>query len=153
MTTILLSTILLACGPKTPSESNATPTIPNEVQTTEESEVQPTEEVLPTPKGPILGALDKADIDATIKTAMPNIQTCYENALATNPDLSGTVLLKFVIGKDGTVSSSEPKEEQTTLKSAEVIECISAEMKNIQFPAPKGGGVVIVSFPFVFQPE
>ena len=80
MTTILLSTILLACGPKTPSESNATPTIPNEVQTTEESEVQPTEEVLPTPKGPILGALDKADIDATIKTAMPNIQTCYENA-------------------------------------------------------------------------
>ena len=69
MTAILLSTILLACGPKTHRSRMPPPTTPSEVQPKEQSEDQPQKEAAPTVKGPILGALDKADIDSTIKTA------------------------------------------------------------------------------------
>ena len=151
MNTLIISSLFLACGAKSPPESNVTP-----IETP--SPVQEVPEVESTPNTdkevePVLGSLDKADIDAAIKTAMPSIQTCYKNALSNNPDLAGKLQIKMVIGNDGSVSSTEAKEEQTTLNSPEVSQCVSAEIMNIVFPEPKGGGIVIVSYPFIFESE
>ena len=167
ISTILFSSLLLACGPKkSPSNtSSATEesTATEEASTTEASSTEESTNTAEeenasdtkepaTPVGPILGALDKSLIDAAIQEAMPFIKTCYQNELTNNPTLAGKLHIKLVIGKDGTVSSTEPKQDKTTLDSPKVIECVSAEIMKIVFPEPTGGGIVIVSYPFSFQP-
>ena len=40
----------------------------------------------------------------------------------------------------------------TTLKDAAVGNCIAKAVRRWKFPKPRGGGSVIVSYPFVLQP-
>lgn len=98
----------------------------------------------------ILGALDKNLIDAVIKRNMNKIRYCYQKALTKNPTLSGKITEKFVIAKDGSVSKAETK--ATTMNNPEVESCISAAFMRFSFPEPAGGGIVIVSYPFIFEP-
>ncbi|GDX81874.1 hypothetical protein LBMAG42_36850 [Deltaproteobacteria bacterium] len=96
----------------------------------------------------ILGALDKALIDAVIKRNMNQIRYCYTRELTRQPSLAGKVTVKFVIAKDGTVSSSTTK--ASTMGSPAVESCMNGRFMRFQFPEPKGGGIVIVSYPFIF---
>lgn len=98
----------------------------------------------------ILGALDKSLIDEVIRRQMNRIRYCYQRVLTKKPTLAGKLVEKFVISKDGTVASAQTK--TTTLNDTEVESCISGVFMNMQFPEPKGGGIVIVSYPFVFSP-
>lgn len=98
----------------------------------------------------ILGALDKSLIDAVIKRNMNQIRYCYQRELTRSPGLAGKVAVKFVIAKDGSVSSAVTK--TTTLNNAAVEDCLNARFIRFQFPEPKGGGIVIVTYPFVFEP-
>ncbi len=100
---------------------------------------------------PIFGALDKTLIDQTIRAEMPRVRACYQLGLDRNFSLGGLVVVKFVITKDGTVSSSTVK--ATTMGDEEVETCILDTFLELAFPEPKGGGKVIVSYPFVFAPE
>ena len=36
--------------------------------------------------------------------------------------------------------------------SASVEQCVVGRFMRMQFPQPKGGGIVIVSYPFLFSP-
>jgi hypothetical protein len=98
----------------------------------------------------ILGALDKSLIDAVIKRNMAAIRYCYQRELTKNPSLGGKITVKFVIAADGTVSSATTK--STTMNNSAVESCINSRFMKFQFPQPKGGGVVIVSYPFIFAP-
>ncbi len=98
----------------------------------------------------ILGALDKSLIDAVIKRNMNQIRYCYQRELTKNPALGGKITVKFVIAKDGTVSSATTK--ASTMGSPAVEGCINGRFMRFQFPEPKGGGIVIVSYPFIFSP-
>lgn len=98
----------------------------------------------------ILGALDKSLIDAVIKRNMNQIRYCYQRELTKNPSLGGKITVKFVIAKDGTVSSATTK--TSTMNSPVVESCINGRFMRFQFPEPKGGGIVIVSYPFIFSP-
>jgi hypothetical protein len=98
----------------------------------------------------ILGALDRSLIDEVIKRHMNEIKYCYQRELTKNPALGGKVVIKFTIAKDGTVSSAAQK--STTMNNAAVENCIVGRFMRMQFPAPKGGGIVIVSYPFLFSP-
>ena len=98
----------------------------------------------------ILGALDKSLIDAVIKRNMNQIRYCYQRELTKNPSLGGKIVVKFVIAKDGTVSSASTK--ATTMGSPAVESCINGRFMRFKFPEPKGGGIVIVSYPFIFAP-
>ncbi len=99
----------------------------------------------------ILGALDKSIIDRIVKKHLPQIRYCYQKELNKNPKLFGKMIVKFVIAKDGSVSSSSTK--SSTLKSPIVENCIHSRFMRMQFPQPKGGGIVIVSYPFVFNSQ
>ena len=99
----------------------------------------------------ILGALDKSLIDAVIKKHMNQIRYCYQRELPKNPTLGGKVTVKFVISKTGSVSKASTK--TSTLSNAAVEGCINSRFMRFQFPEPKGGGIVIVSYPFIFQPS
>jgi pSer/pThr/pTyr-binding forkhead associated (FHA) protein len=98
----------------------------------------------------ILGALDKSLIDAVIKRHMNQIRYCYQRELTKNPNLGGKVVVKFVIAKDGSVSKASTKTSSMGNKTVE--NCINGRFMRFKFPEPKGGGIVIVSYPFIFQP-
>ena len=98
----------------------------------------------------ILGALDKSLIDAVIKRHMNQIRYCYERELTSHPQLGGRIVVKFVIAKDGTVSKASARSSTVNNKSVEG--CLNSRFKRFKFPEPKGGGIVIVSYPFIFQP-
>ncbi|HHO50586.1 MAG TPA: AgmX/PglI C-terminal domain-containing protein [Deltaproteobacteria bacterium] len=98
----------------------------------------------------ILGALDRSLIDEVIKRHMNQIKYCYQRELTKDPSLGGKIVIKFTIAKDGTVSSASTK--TTTMGNASVEQCIVSRFMRMQFPEPKGGGIVIVSYPFLFSP-
>jgi pSer/pThr/pTyr-binding forkhead associated (FHA) protein len=98
----------------------------------------------------ILGALDRSLIDEVIKRHMNQIRYCYQRELNKSPKLAGKIVIKFVIAKDGSVSSASTK--SSTMKSSPVEQCIVGRFMRMQFPKPKGGGIVIVSYPFLFSP-
>lgn len=98
----------------------------------------------------ILGTLDKDVIDAVVKRNMNQVRYCYQRELTKVPTLEGKIVVKFVITKDGTVSSAVTK--ASTMASPAVEECVNGRFMRMQFPQPTGGGIVIVSYPFTFSP-
>jgi hypothetical protein len=98
----------------------------------------------------IVGSLDRALIDEVIKRNMNQIRYCYQRELTKNPALGGKIVIGFTIAKDGTVSAANTK--STTMSNSAVESCIVGRFMRMQFPTPKGGGIVIVSYPFLFSP-
>lgn len=96
------------------------------------------------------GSLDKTVIDAEIKEHMGEIRACYQNGLPGNPTLAGKVTVRFVIAPDGSVSLARIK--ATTLQDEEVEHCLQRRFLTFEFPEPKDGGIVVVSYPFIFAP-
>ena len=97
----------------------------------------------------ILGALDRSLIDKVIKRHMAQIRYCYQRELTKNPSVKGKIVIKFVIAKDGSVSSANVK--SSTMKVPSVESCVASRFMRMKFPEPKGGGIVIVSYPFIFS--
>jgi hypothetical protein len=97
-----------------------------------------------------LGALDAALIDEVIKRHMSQIRYCYQRALPRNPSLGGKVGVKFTIAGDGSVSQAGVR--STTMNDGSVEGCIVGRFMRMRFPEPQGGGIVIVSYPFLFSP-
>jgi len=96
----------------------------------------------------IIGALDSALIDKVIKRHMSQIKYCYTRELNKDPSIGGKVTMKFVIANDGSVSNAQVK--TSTMGNAAVEGCITKMFLRMQFPEPNGGGIVIVSYPFLF---
>jgi len=97
-----------------------------------------------------IGGLDKAQIDRVVKARLSSFRYCYQRALQQQPDLAGKVTVKFVVAADGSVSRSQIR--FTSLQSPAVEACLTEQFRRLRFPAPRGGGRVIVSYPFVFHP-
>lgn len=98
----------------------------------------------------IMGALDRALIDEVIKRKMSQIRYCYTRELQKDPTLAGKIVIGFTIARDGSVSTASPK--STTVNNGAVEGCIVQRFRQMQFPEPKGGGIVVVSYPFLFSP-
>jgi len=98
----------------------------------------------------ILGSLDKSLIDQVIKRHMNQIRYCYQRELTKKPDLGGKVTVKFVIAPNGHVSKASIK--SSSLGDKTVEKCVTDRFMRFIFPKPKGGGIVIVSYPFIFSP-
>lgn len=93
--------------------------------------------------------LPKADIARVIRRNIPRFRHCYEKELNANPNLAGKVAVTFTIGPTGAVIASAVRE--SSIDEAKVETCVLRTMQSLKFPQPKGGGVVIVTYPFVFQ--
>ncbi|MCB9758952.1 MAG: energy transducer TonB [Alphaproteobacteria bacterium] len=106
-------------------------------------------DVLPGGKSIVVGALDRAQIDAVMKRNLSRFRYCYQRELTRDPTLSGKITLSFAIAKDGHVSSANVK--SSSLGSEPVESCMLSTVRTLTFPEPKGGGVVIVSYPFLFS--
>ena len=115
----------------------------------EEEKSESTESVKISSELKIMGALDRALIDEVIKANLEKVTTCYQKELLNSPDLKGNIVVKFVIGADGSVSKTKIK--SSSLKSEAVETCILEQFKTFIFPKPSGGGIVIVAYPFAFS--
>lgn len=96
------------------------------------------------------GGLDREVIRRVILSHRAQIRYCYEKELASRADLEGRVLVEFVIAADGRVTSARAAED--TLATPAVGQCLVSKVRTWTFPQPKGGGVVVVSYPFMFKP-
>jgi len=97
----------------------------------------------------IIGGLDKGLIDAVVKQHMAQIRYCYQRQLVRQPELEGKISMQFVIASDGSVSKARVK--SSSLGSQEVGSCLQDRFLQLHFPAPTGGGIVLVTYPFMFS--
>lgn len=97
----------------------------------------------------ISGGLDRDVIAKYIQSQKGKILFCYERQLSANPGLFGKVSVKFQIAAGGEVETYNVTE--TTLSNESVESCLLQLISKWQFPKPKGGVKVLVSYPFVFK--
>jgi hypothetical protein len=111
----------------------------------------------PLPKGDgqgqpeLMGALSPEDIKRVISTNAILVRQCYETALtARHPKLDGKLAVHFVIEATGKVRSADINRGNSTLEDGGLEACILDVVRAMVFPAPTGGGIVEVHYPFVF---
>lgn len=93
------------------------------------------------------GALLSAEaIRRVVVRNLGQVRRCYETALAEVPTAEGRVAVRWVIGGEGAVLASTVTDNGTG--SAGLGECVANAVRRWQFPAPEGGGVVTVNYPF-----
>lgn len=97
----------------------------------------------------ILGSLDKEIIRRIVQEHASQIRYCYERELTRTPGISGKIKMKWVINGEGRVTQAQKEESQ--MHNANVENCLATKIKTWVFPKPKGGGIVIVSYPFIFK--
>jgi TonB family protein len=100
-------------------------------------------------KPAVQGSLDKEIIRRVVRRHRRELKYCYERRLKEKPDLEGEIELKFTIMPDGTVSATTVA--KSTIGDDEVEKCVAKKVKRWVFPKPKGGGIVIVRYPFNFD--
>lgn len=105
----------------------------------------------PDPKRTIIEGegLPRDVVAKVISRHLSQIRYCYESALQRAPSLAGKVAVLFTIDAAGNVSQADVAE--SSLGSSEVERCMVSRIQRWKFPEPKGGGVVSVSYPWVFK--
>jgi FHA domain len=97
----------------------------------------------------IMGSLDKEIIRRIVQEHASQIRYCYEKELTRTPGIFGKIVMKWVINGEGKVTQAQTAETQ--MRNANVEGCLATKIKTWVFPKPKGGGIVIVNYPFVFK--
>ena len=97
----------------------------------------------------VSGRLPPEVIQRIVRQNFGRFRLCYENGLRANPNLSGRVSVRFVIGTDGSVRGAS--DGGSDLPSPEVISCVARGFGNLSFPQPEGG-IVTVVYPIIFTP-
>ena len=100
-------------------------------------------------KETVLGSLDPEIIRRIVREHAGQIRYCYERELTRSPGIYGKIVMKWVINGEGKVTQATTAETQ--MRNANVEGCLATKIKTWVFPKPKGGGIVIVNYPFVFK--
>ncbi len=98
----------------------------------------------------VVGGLDRSVIAEVIRRYQNQIRFCYERELQKDPSLGGRVAAEFTIDPTGRVSNVRILEDSVGAGGA-VGRCISQRIRTWRFPEPKGGGEVIVNYPWTFR--
>ncbi len=102
-------------------------------------------------KPKVRGSMDAAIIKRIVREHMNEIRYCYEKELNRNPGLFGKIIMNWTIGPTGSVLNARKAASQ--MNNAAVEGCMARKIKRWKFPRPKGGGEVVVNYPFVFKPS
>ena len=100
-------------------------------------------------KTTVVGSLSREEIERVIKRHQNEILFCYETELNKTPDLYGKVSVNFTI--DGSGAVADASAAQDTMNNNNVEQCMLTRIRRWRFPEPKGGGVVVVTYPWVFH--
>ncbi len=101
----------------------------------------------------ILGMLDPRDIQNVLRQHLPRFAYCYDRELERkNKRFSTTIDLKFTITGQGRAIKPSFTTRSMTFSST-AINCFRRVMSTIQFPKPRGGGIVKVRQPINLEPK
>ena len=95
------------------------------------------------------GAYDKELIRRVVQSHKDQLKYCYDNFLTRNPKLSGKIAVKWIISENGSVPSSNVV--SSTTGTPDLDKCVAGRILTWVFPKPKGGGIAVVTYPFVFK--
>jgi len=97
----------------------------------------------------VTGRLPPEVVQRIVRQNFGRFRMCYEQGLTQNPGLEGSVSVRFVIGRDGSVSNVS--EGGSTLAAMSVRSCVQQAFYGLAFPQPEGG-IVTVVYPIQFSP-
>ena len=98
----------------------------------------------------VVGSLPQEAVRRVVLRNIGQIDHCYEQTLERYPDERGRVVLRFVIGPEGDVLGSAVSD--SSLEESETGHCMANAVRRWQFPAPDGGALVTVNYPFDLRP-
>jgi hypothetical protein len=97
----------------------------------------------------VSGRLPPEVIQRIVRQNYGRFRVCYEQGLARNPNLEGRVTIRFIIGRDGSVSNVS--KGGSDLPDSGVAGCVVNAFYGLSFPQPEGG-IVTVVYPIMFAP-
>jgi hypothetical protein len=95
------------------------------------------------------GRIPAEVIQRIVRQNFGRFRLCYEDALRSNPALSGRVAVKFTIDRSGAVGMAA--DGGSDMPDQKVVSCVVRGFQNLTFPEPQGG-MVTVTYPLVFSP-
>jgi hypothetical protein len=105
------------------------------------------------PKTVVLGSMDPELLRKILREYIPQFRHCYQQELIGNSDkIKGVIDLNFTISASGKVSKYNIKAKNAQF-SPKGVGCMGQVLSVIDFPKPKGGGVVDVRQPLNFFAE
>jgi outer membrane biosynthesis protein TonB len=110
------------------------------VVVTEEEAVEAT----PSPVGD-----ERRAIGDRIRDNSGPVRECYEKRLHDRPTLQGKLIARFDIGPDGRVIGASVE----GIPDGELVGCVLAAVRNLEFDKPRVGGKLRVAYPFKFEPR
>jgi hypothetical protein len=98
----------------------------------------------------VSGRLPLEVIQRIVRQSFGEFRKCYEQGLARDGNLQGRVQVRFVIGRDGNVTSVS--DGGSDIPDQAVRDCVFEGVKLLLFPQPEGG-IVTVVYPIRFEPQ
>ncbi|HEX5661117.1 MAG TPA: AgmX/PglI C-terminal domain-containing protein [Polyangiales bacterium] len=97
--------------------------------------------------GAATGTVNGAEVQATIRAHIEEVQKCYEAALHDSSESGGRVVVRFVIDATGRVPQVNLGSSE--LDASELGCCVVERVSQWSFPKPENGSFVVVEYPFV----
>lgn len=92
-----------------------------------------------------------ATIGDFVRTRNPQLQFCYEETRAANPELAGSATIGVLLAPDGRVTRADVLRRSWEGKGAEKVEgCVLAKVRSWKFPAEEGAPKRAHSFSVIF---
>jgi hypothetical protein len=101
------------------------------------------------PSSTVSGHLPPEVVQRIVRQNYGRFRQCYETGLRTNPNLTGRVTARFVIGRAGSVTNVQ--NGGSDLPDSGVVSCVVSAFYGLSFPTPEAG-IVTVSYPIMFSP-
>lgn len=99
---------------------------------------------------PVVTGVSPDVIRRVVLRNLRQVNHCYEQGLATNPQLAGRVAVRFVIASTGSVLAATVADSNLGLPS--VDQCITNAVQRWNFTLPADSGAVTVTYPFSLMP-
>lgn len=88
-------------------------------------------------------------VEGVIEQHQHEIVGCYRERLSAKPRLKGSLTVKFIVEKDGSVAA--PVIENSSLNDENVESCITNTVRRLEFPEPVSNQRTVWKFPFQFR--
>ena len=97
----------------------------------------------------LLGLMDPELLRQILREYMPQFRHCYQKELLRNDKVEGVIHLKFRIVSQGRIKNAAVQSKRAKF-SSKGQQCMLKVLSLIEFPSPKGGGVVDINQPLNF---
>lgn len=99
----------------------------------------------------VTGGIPPEVIRRIVRQNQGRLRVCYQNGLERNPTLEGRVVVRFVIGRDGSVANVL-RDRRSDFPDPQVITCVEDAFMKMVFPR-SDNGIVTVTYPLIFSPK